>query len=216
MIKGTDIRLFSFQNGELISETISDVLIGEKTGSAPNELTDGRLLGYTLAIPKGDTHEWSDRFVGFFGYTFRTIGYPEQGIEENIPLRWHKKVRVELADISGVCTAIDAKSFTKHIYRYVTLRDARGGMIVSQDGSREAGQLLVQIYAPTLTDADYIPKTGDVIIPDVCELDVDTTSEQTVSQSLKAIKQAYPKYGAVTDVSLPYYGSRADIVLRAR
>lgn len=50
---------------------------------------------YTLAIPKGDEHDWEDKVVRFFGQTWRTFGFVTQGIEHLIPLDWNKKVRVE-------------------------------------------------------------------------------------------------------------------------
>lgn len=55
----------------------------------------GRKAIYTLGIPKGDAHNWEDRKVLFFGQEWHTIGMPLEGIEEMIPLRWNKKVRVE-------------------------------------------------------------------------------------------------------------------------
>ena len=62
-------------------------------------ITDQDLQGkrevYQLAIPKGDTHEWRNRKVEFFGKTFRTVNIPEEGIEDLIPLDWNKKVKVE-------------------------------------------------------------------------------------------------------------------------
>lgn len=59
----------------------------------------GRKAIYTLAIPKGDTHEWtSGSKVSFFGQEWRIIGYPTEGIESLIPLSWNKKVRVEAYD----------------------------------------------------------------------------------------------------------------------
>ena len=76
---------------------VDDVLVGEPSSQdIVDELNlSGRMLAYTLAIPKGDTHAWEGRRVGFFGDIFRVIGKPTQGIEENIPLRWNKKVKVE-------------------------------------------------------------------------------------------------------------------------
>ena len=56
---------------------------------------DGRKAYYTLAIPKGDTHEWENCRVSFFGEDWKVIGMPTQGIEDLIPLQWNKKVRVE-------------------------------------------------------------------------------------------------------------------------
>jgi hypothetical protein len=55
----------------------------------------GKKAVYNLAIPKGDTHDWVDAKVEFFGETWKTISFPQEGIEANIPTRWHKKVQVE-------------------------------------------------------------------------------------------------------------------------
>lgn len=55
----------------------------------------GKKAVYTLAIPKGDTHNWEDTVVEFFGQKWKTFGIPLEGIEANIPLDWNKKVMVE-------------------------------------------------------------------------------------------------------------------------
>ena len=82
---------------EDVPRTIENVLIGEPTtDQVIDELNlSGKRLAYTLAIPKGDTHEWTDREVEFFGEVFRTFGKPTQGIDHLIPLDWNKKVKVE-------------------------------------------------------------------------------------------------------------------------
>ena len=76
---------------------VDNVLIGEPSSDdIVNELNlSGKRLAYTLAIPKGDTHDWTNRKVSFWGETFQTIGEPTQGIEDMIPLSWNKKVKVE-------------------------------------------------------------------------------------------------------------------------
>ena len=77
--------------------TVENVLVGQPTSEEivdTFELT-GKKVVYTLGIPKGDTHVWTDRRVGFFGEIFHVIGKPVQGIEELIPLDWNKKVQVE-------------------------------------------------------------------------------------------------------------------------
>lgn len=76
---------------------VENVLIGQPDTEEvldTLELT-GKKIVYTLGIPKGDTHVWTDRKVGFFGDTFHVISEPEQGIESMIPLDWNKKVKVE-------------------------------------------------------------------------------------------------------------------------
>ena len=82
---------------EDVQTTVDNVLIGEpNTEDIVNEMNlSGKRLAYTLAIPKGDNHEWKDAVVEFFGERFRTFGAPTQGIEDMIPLQWNKKVKVE-------------------------------------------------------------------------------------------------------------------------
>lgn len=79
------------------TETVQNVLVGEPTADdLINELQlYGKRLAYTLAIPKGDSHDWDDAEVEFFGKKFRTYGTAVQGIEHLVPLNWNKKVKVE-------------------------------------------------------------------------------------------------------------------------
>lgn len=79
------------------SKTVDNVLVGQPTAEErTNELNlTGRMIAYTLGIPKGNEDEWENQIVEFFGHRFRTFGIPEQGIEANIPLSWHKKVKCE-------------------------------------------------------------------------------------------------------------------------
>lgn len=76
--------------------TVDNVLVGQPT---TEEITDelnlsGKRLDYLLGIPKGDTHDWEDTQVRFWGQIYETIGAPTQGIESMIPLSWNKKVKV--------------------------------------------------------------------------------------------------------------------------
>lgn len=72
----------------LVTPTVSDDLVSN------TDLT-GRKAVYTLAIPKGDTHDWRDSIVEFFGEKFRTFDIPVKGIDDLIPLDWNTKVKVE-------------------------------------------------------------------------------------------------------------------------
>lgn len=55
----------------------------------------GKKIAYVVGVPKGDTNTWTDTDVIIWGERFRTIGYPETGIQDNIPLSWGKNVKVE-------------------------------------------------------------------------------------------------------------------------
>ena len=78
---------------------VENVLVGEpKTDEIADALKlYGKKLAYTLYLPKGDSHNWEDAKVTFYGRTFRTFGLPMTLIEENIPeaVLWNTRVRVE-------------------------------------------------------------------------------------------------------------------------
>ena len=81
-------------------EDVADVLVGEPSTAGIPEGTDlaGKKAVYCLAIPKGDTHVWTDKKVVLpapFAGTYKTFGFPVAGIEANVPLRWNTKVLVE-------------------------------------------------------------------------------------------------------------------------
>ncbi len=79
-------------------EPVENVLI--KPNSTEDMQYQMNLTGekavYTMAIPKGDTHDWEDKTVKFFGRTWKTIGIPLEGIDAMIPLEWNRKVQVKL------------------------------------------------------------------------------------------------------------------------
>lgn len=79
------------------SVEVSNVLV---TPASADDITNqlnltGRKAIYTLAIPKGDTHDWENKPVEFFGQRWKSFGIPLEGIDELIPLDWNKKVMVE-------------------------------------------------------------------------------------------------------------------------
>ena len=107
MIKGTKVVLkkknlvgidgFDAPIYEEIDVEIENVLIApSSTDDVTNTMNlHGKKAVYTLAIPKSDTNIWEETIVEFFGKRWKTIGNPLEGMEENIPLEWNKKVMVE-------------------------------------------------------------------------------------------------------------------------
>ena len=76
---------------------VDNVLVTPTTATEVLETTNlyGKKAVYTLAIPKGDTHEWEYKRIDFFGESWKSFGIPQTGIEANIPLDWNTKVTVE-------------------------------------------------------------------------------------------------------------------------
>ena len=107
MIKGTTVQLmvdtvtgedpFGAPIVEKVPVDIPDVLVGQPTTDDITASVQmyGKKIEYILGIPKGDTHDWTDATVLIWGEPYRTVGYPQTGIQENIPLRWGQNVKVE-------------------------------------------------------------------------------------------------------------------------
>ena len=76
---------------------VEDCLVGQPSADDVSDTIAlyGKKIAYVVGIPKGDTHTWVDAEVIIFGERFRTIGYPETGIQANIPLRWGQNIKVE-------------------------------------------------------------------------------------------------------------------------
>ena len=196
MLHGTEITI-----GD---ETVSDVLIGE-----PSE--GGR--AYTLGIPKGDTHYWLDREVRFFGRRWRTVGVPDEGIEENIPLRWHKKVHVRQLVTSGSVTVWNGSDYSRHVFHDADFSDLRGIKVTSAVVKNE-GAVTVMLYSCAETDG-YIPRYGDLIVNGEQEFEFDTSTPQTASGSMAAFRQTYPKFAVINGVEANLNGEKYDYTITA-
>jgi hypothetical protein len=195
------------------AETVSNVLVGEPSVSSPTEPGSGQALSYTLAIPKGDSHTWTDRIVEFFGRKFRTVGYPQEGIEENIPLDWNKKIRVQMLVINGSCTVYEKDTFVRHVFDSVYLSDNRGET-VQKDGVQTTGELTVKICGAF--GENYKPKIGDTVVVDCCDFLFDTSSQKSLSESFAEFRKEYPDFAVVRNVVKQMYGEIPDYEISAR
>lgn len=107
MIKGITVKLYEKTevgrdefNHPFYKETpveVENVLVAPVSTTEILDMKNltGKKAVYNIAIPKGDTHAWEDNKVEFFGEMWRIIGFPQMGIEENIPLDWNQKWMVE-------------------------------------------------------------------------------------------------------------------------
>lgn len=93
--EGTDPFGAPIETEELVD--VSGCLVGQPTSDQIGQTLEmyGKHIAYVIGVPKGDTHTWVDTDVIIWGERFHTIGYPETGIQENIPLKWGQNVKVE-------------------------------------------------------------------------------------------------------------------------
>lgn len=200
LIQGINITLYGDEN-----TNVSNVLIGEPSA-------DGKT--FTLGIPKGDSNEWADRKIGFFGRIFRSIGFPAQGIEANIPLSWHKKVQVEYAPITGKCTVYEKNTFTKHVFDDVYYFDGRGER-ARTTGAEKTDEVTVNIYS-FAHDGTYVPRIGDIIVNGECSFTFDTATEAATSASMAAFKAANARYALIKSVDSKLNGNKYDYSIIGR
>ena len=73
---------------------VADVLVAPASTEDVQDAMNlyGKKAIYTLGIPKGDTHDWTNTTVQFFGRRWRTIVLPLEGIEAMIPGDWNRKI----------------------------------------------------------------------------------------------------------------------------
>ena len=78
-------------------QSVENVIVSPvSTDDVVNELQlSGKKAEYELCIPKSDTHIWENCEVDFYGHRWKTIGIPQEYIENMLPLDWNKKVKVE-------------------------------------------------------------------------------------------------------------------------
>lgn len=84
----------------IVTEELVDIpgcLVGQPTSDEITQVLqmNGKQIAYVIGVPKGDDHSWTDTDVIIWGERYRTIGFPQTGIQENIPLKWGKNVKVE-------------------------------------------------------------------------------------------------------------------------
>lgn len=212
LIKGTPIILW--ENGKPV--TVENVLIGETTSQDMTEFVDeSGLITYVLAIPKGDTHSWTDRKISFFGENFRTIGYPLQGIEGNMPLIWHKKVKVQRLVTNADITIFEHDTYIKRIFKDVHYSDQRSRKF-AKDGIKSDGAANIHIFAVNNADFAYVPKIGDIAVKGVCNFEFDTADEKSISESMAKFRRLYPDYSTINSVDIKVYGTLPDYIITAR
>lgn len=108
LIKGITVTLYEKTatgvddfNAPIYTETpveVENVLVSPVSS---DDLQDdiqlnGKKAVYELSIPKKNTSVWENATVEFWGKKWKTFGFVQRYITENVPLDWDRKVKVEL------------------------------------------------------------------------------------------------------------------------
>lgn len=86
------------------------------------------------------------------------------------------------------CTVYREKTFERVFIPVCFWKDSRGKAISKGGMSEDAA---VTVYIPE-TYAELSPKPRDIIVRGKCAVEVDTTSEKAVSDSMKALRASDP------------------------
>lgn len=111
MLKGITVTLFEninvgvdAFNHDLYEKRpiqVTNVLVAPNVADEVTDSTNmtGRKTVFTIGIPKGDMHNWIDADVEFILagsiHKCHTFGPYTEGIEEMIPLAWHRQIKCE-------------------------------------------------------------------------------------------------------------------------
>lgn len=207
MIRGIPVKLHH-ADGRI--EVVENVLVGEPAIS-DSTVGNSKIMTYTLAIPKGDLNDWTNKKIEFFGRKFKTAGREICGIENNIPLCWHKKISVEEIITNGNCTFFDSRNFTRHIYNDVLISDSRN---FNRDnvGEVKKGSLDIQVYSVNNACFTWFPQAGDYIVPEICDFEFNTSNEQKISESMSDFRKKYNNFAVVNSVER----HENDLIISAR
>lgn len=208
MIKGTAAQVL---DSELISEfEINNVLIGEPTTA---NLIGLSIPAATLALPKEIDTDLTDRLVKVGSRIYRTVGYPEEGIEENVPLFWHKKFKLELLMDNTALTVYDGRTFSKTLIKHAFAVDCRG-KLANKNSFETSGNLKAFIPSAIIAAGTYFTPAS-LIVTENCGFEFDTSSEQALSQSLKEFKKLYPTFAVIKECEKSLNAKLFDLVITA-
>lgn len=112
--------------------------------------------------------------------------------------------------INADCTIYEDKTLVRHTFKGVYWKDIRG-KTVSTRGVQISDSILVFLY-----DDSYIPKAGDIIVKGIVSNEFDGSSQAAQSQSMKALRAAFPDFAVVKSVDNCMYGGLKHIEVIAR
>lgn len=77
--------------------TVENVLVSPVSSDelTTDEQLNGKMEVCELSIPKKNTNAWENSVVEFRGQKWKTFGFVQQFITENVPLDWDKKVKAK-------------------------------------------------------------------------------------------------------------------------
>lgn len=98
----------------------------------------------------------------------------------------------------------------RHIIKGVFWNDSRGRTAV-KGGIQIVDSVVVYIY-----DSEYIPKAGDIIVKGIVNFEFDSSSQKSLSDSMKLFREQFPGFAVVKNVNDCRYGGLPHIEVTAK
>lgn len=98
------------------------------------------------------------------------------------------------------CTIYEKNTYTPHVITGVYWNDSRGAT-TQRNGVQIADSVIVYIY-----DSEYTPKAGDIVVKGAIDFTFTTTSQQTISASMKTFRETYPQFAVIKSANDCRYG----------
>ena len=108
------------------------------------------------------------------------------------------------------CTIFEKDSFVRHVIGGIYWNDSRG-QTVAKNGIQISDSVLVYIY-----DDEYLPKAGDIIVKGIVDFEFDSSSQKSVSDSMKLFREQFPGFAVVKNVNDCRYGGLPHIEVTAK
>lgn len=108
-------------------------------------------------------------------------------------------------------TIYSGKDYSRHTATKAYWADNRG-KTVSKNGIQTTDAISVYLYN---TD-EYMPSPGDMIVCGIIDFEFDTSSQKSISDSMKEIRSKYPDFAVIKSVSDYRFGGLPHIEITAR
>lgn len=107
-------------------------------------------------------------------------------------------------------TFYSAEDYSRHTANKAYFTDNRG-RAVKKNGIETTDSVTVYLY----TD-EYLPKAGDIVVKGICSFEFDNSSQQAISEGMKAFRGQHPDFAVVKSVSDCRFGGLPHIEVTAR
>ncbi len=103
-------------------------------------------------------------------------------------------------------TVYEKDAYARHMITDVYWNDSRG-RTVAKNGVQISDSVIVYLYSD-----EYVPKVGDIIVRDIVDFEIDSSSQKSISEGMKSFREKYPGFAVIK----LFRGDRRRLILTDR